>query len=151
VTLYPIKKKDYNSNPFIGSAWNILKMGLSDAYALTIFGYSAPVSDIEAVRVLKEAWGNNRRRNLVQIEVIDIKKEAELLKTWGDFIHTHHYDIRQTFCESWIYRHPRRTCEAIWNQTQENVFLDPNSPPQGVALSDLQEWFLRFKEPEQRQ
>jgi len=53
---------------------------------LTIFGYSAPKSDVEAIELMKGAWGDKYKRNLEQIEIIDVKEEAELSNTWDDSI-----------------------------------------------------------------
>lgn len=50
--LYPIGKKDYNSDRFIKSSWDNIKSLLEVAYMFTVFGYSAPTSDIEAVALL---------------------------------------------------------------------------------------------------
>lgn len=50
--LYPIKQKDYTSDPFIRSEWKGLQSALRHAYVFTIFGYSAPESDVEAIALL---------------------------------------------------------------------------------------------------
>jgi hypothetical protein len=55
--LYPIKKKNYQSEVAISKSWKTLQNALSVAYMVTIFGYSAPKSDVEAVAMLKTAWG----------------------------------------------------------------------------------------------
>lgn len=54
--LYLIKKKDYQSETAIAKSWKTLQNALSVAYMVTIFGYSAPKSDVEAVSMLKTAW-----------------------------------------------------------------------------------------------
>lgn len=61
------------------------KMGLD---MVTIFGYSAPKSDIEAVGMLKSAWGDPTERALEEIEIIDLRPEDELYSSWEEFIHT---------------------------------------------------------------
>ena len=40
--LYPIKKKNYNSNKYIASQWKNLQGALKEAFTFTIYGYSAP-------------------------------------------------------------------------------------------------------------
>ena len=55
--LFPIKNKDYSSDEAIAKSWKQLKNALERAYMVTIFGYSAPKSDAEAVAMLKQAWG----------------------------------------------------------------------------------------------
>lgn len=51
--LYPVRKKDYGSNLFISSQWEGLKEYISRAAVITIFGYSAPKTDTEAIKILK--------------------------------------------------------------------------------------------------
>jgi hypothetical protein len=139
--LYPIGKKDYASDPFIEAEWRGLRGALASAFAITIFGYGAPTSDVEAVALMKEAWGDTEERELEQTEIIDIRDEDDLTATWDPFIHTHHYDIRSAFSESWIAQHPRRTCEALWAQNLEARFVENNPLPDTENLSELQHWF----------
>ncbi|MDH5664870.1 MAG: hypothetical protein OEY10_01050 [Nitrosopumilus sp.] len=58
--LYPIKKKDYSKNSFIRGGWNFLKHCIKYTYMITIFGYSGPKTDAEAIEIMKDAWGNER-------------------------------------------------------------------------------------------
>ena len=55
--LFPIKKKDYASDTAIAKSWNALSNALEVAYMVTIFGYSAPRSDAEAIAMLKKSMG----------------------------------------------------------------------------------------------
>jgi hypothetical protein len=142
--LFPVKQKDYTSNDFIKTAWELLQMCLEHAYILTIFGYGAPTTDVEAIRLMREAWGPPATRNFEQIEIVDLKNAEILESTWKDFIHSHHYQVKSDFHESWIARHPRRTCEAMWNQTQECAFLDSNPPPRSANLRELHSWYGQF-------
>ena len=76
--LYPVGKKDYTSDVFIRGEWQSFKSFLEGAFLLTIFGYGAPKSDIEAVEAMKQAWGSVERRELEQTEIIDIRDKDEL-------------------------------------------------------------------------
>jgi hypothetical protein len=98
--LYPIGQKDYASDPFIAAEWTGLRGALASAFAITIFGYGAPASDVEAVALMKEAWGDTEKRELEQTEIIDIRSEDDLTQTWDPFIHTHHYDVHAGFSDS---------------------------------------------------
>ena len=106
----------------------------------TIFGYSAPKSDTEAIRLMKEAWGETHKRELEEVEIISTKDEDELRKTWDEFIHTHHYTVHDNFYESFISKHPRRTCEAMWNQLMECKFISDNDLPKDLTFPDLYSW-----------
>jgi len=150
--LYPINKKDYSLDPFIRGEWAGLRMYLERAYMLTIFGYSAPQSDVEAIELMKGAWGDKYKRNLEQIELIDIKGEEELRKTWQDFIHTHHYNVTTDFYQSSIGLFPRRTCEAEWNYSmpEKPEFYPQNPIPKNLGFEELWEWYSPLIEAENK-
>ena len=122
--LYPVKEKDYHSNVFIRNSWNLLQDYLKKAYMVTIFGYSAPKSDKSAITMLKEAWGKVEERNFEEIEIIDIRSEDEVVKSWGDFIHTHHFSTHKNLFNSSLGKLPRRTCEATFDRLMNCNFLD---------------------------
>jgi hypothetical protein len=138
--LYPVTEKDYNSDPAIAAHWRNLKRALKQAYALTVFGYSAPKTDVEAIELLKDGWGTPESRELEEIEIIDIQNEDKLTDSWEPFIHSHHYTIRKSFYESYIAQHPRRSCEALWSQLMECMFLDSFTIPRTLDFQQLHEW-----------
>lgn len=121
--LYPIREKNYERNPYIASSWEQLSHYLENAYRLTIFGYSAPKSDKAAIDMLKKAWGKVSDRNLEEIEIIDIRPEDEVITSWEEFIHTHHYSVFDNFYDSALGRFPRRTCELLFDNTQGNMWI----------------------------
>jgi hypothetical protein len=139
--LYPVKRKGYNEDPFISREWKTLASALKNAFILTIFGYAAPQSDIEALELMAGAWGNVDSREFEQTELIDIKPEDELRANWARFIHTHHYDLRRSFHESWIGLHPRRSCEAAWQQFFGARFISTHPLPEASTLEELHAWF----------
>lgn len=121
--LYPIKNKNYESNPYIAISWKQLGQYLEHAYRLTIFGYSAPKTDKAAISMLKSAWGNVADRNLEEIEIIDIQSENEVVDSWSDFIHTHHYSVVDNIFKSALGKFPRRTCKLLFDNTQKNKWM----------------------------
>lgn len=118
--LFPIAHKDYNNNTIIKSQWDMLSFYLDFSYYLTIFGYSAPKSDVEAIEIMKKAWKGNESVNLAQIEVIDIKEREEIIKNWEEFTVGEHYGIRQSLKESWLWHFPRESGEALFDATLQN-------------------------------
>lgn len=151
--LYPIAQKDYQSGKYIASQMGELQTHLKSAFMVTIFGYGAPQSDVEAVRLLKNAWGNVNDRDMEQIEIIDVKDEDELDRTWRPFIHTHHRDIHTRagnppadFYDSWIANHPRRTGEAWANQYCFNYCIENNPVPRELGFEQLWSWFKKLTE-----
>ena len=146
--LYPIHQKNYNDNDFVIEAWDSLKAMLrkdSRSVRATIFGYGAPVSDVEAVNLLKAAWGTPDERAMEQFEIIDVVSEDELRKRWSGFIHSHHYDISDSYFGSSLAANPRRTCESYFNHYQaftiDEAFRSNNPVPQNFkTLEELWAW-----------
>lgn len=147
--LFPTRQKNYSDDPAIKKEWDGLRLVLGEAFMFTIFGYGAPDSDAEAVKLMKEAWGDVGQRNLEEIEIIDIKTEDELRETWSPFIHTHHYRTTDDFYHSWIAEHPRRTTEAMWAELMDARFVSKNTVPKNLDFPGLREWYLPLLEVEQ--
>jgi hypothetical protein len=79
-------KKDYAKIPDIKDAWDIFDDYLKRAICITIFGYSAPLSDIEARERIKEKIETNDSNELIDTQIIDIKPHEELEKTWYSIV-----------------------------------------------------------------
>lgn len=122
--LFPVKHKNYTSDEYIKGCWDATEYIIENSYMLTIFGYSAPSSDIEAVKLLKKAWGDLDKRQLEEVSVIDIISEDEILKKWNQFIYTHHYRYTNNFFHSYLGMFPRRSCETVFATVQLNVAPD---------------------------
>lgn len=139
--LYPVTHKNYTTDPFVEGAWAQVKASLKQAFAFTIFGYSAPETDVDAVSLLRDGWGGNEKRQLEEIELVNVTPEDQLLKSWEAFIHTHHYQYTNSFYETMIAQAPRRSCEAYWEQHMECVFLRSNQLPTDADWPELLAWF----------
>lgn len=122
--LYPVKEKDYKTNEYIKKCWEGIDYILSNSYMITIFGYSAPSSDVEAVGLLKKAWGEKENRQLEEVSVIDIIDEKEMLEKWDDFIYSHHYRYTNNFFDSYLGMFPRRSCETVFAMYSLNIPAD---------------------------
>lgn len=138
--LYPVKQKDYQADAAIAQHWKKFEEALQCAFAFTVFGYGAPKTDIEAVHLMKSAWGDASKRQLEQTEIIDVKNEDDLLDAWEPFINSHHYEVRDSFYDSYIAQFPRWSCEAIWNQFMECEFFAPHAFPRNASFPDLYDW-----------
>jgi hypothetical protein len=138
--LYPVKQKDYNSDPAISAHWKILEEALKSAWTITFFGYGAPKTDVEAVRLLRQGWGTAEERMMEETEIIDIRSESDLTSTWSPFIHSHHYQIHQSFYESSIAKHPRRSCEAVFQRVAMARFVEGTQFPKDFDFHQFRQW-----------
>jgi hypothetical protein len=141
--LFPVEKKNYSDDLFIAREWEALRDYLKAAFMLTVFGYSAPTTDVEAADLLKEGWGTPAQRNMEQMEIVNRpgSDHADLEATWQPFIHTHHFEIHDTFNESWMANHPRRSGEAYFNQYWRSQFIENNPVHNATDLAELIRWF----------
>ena len=138
--LYPVKQKQYQADPAIANHWRRLESALKSAWAITFFGYGAPRTDVEAIKLMKTAWGKIQARNLEETEIIDIRSESDLTSVWRPFIHSHHYRIRTSFYDSYIAKHPRRSGEALWQCLMEARFVEGANFPKDMDFLPLYKW-----------
>jgi hypothetical protein len=139
--LYPVRHKDYATDTFIASQWNVLKRGFKKAFMITIFGYSGPKTDREAILAMKDAWGSTDDRIMEQTSFITLQSDEEISVGWGEFIHSHHYERHESFYESWIANHPRRTGEAHFAQYYDAKFVENNPIPRYPVFSEIWNWY----------
>ena len=117
---------------------------------VTIFGYSAPTSDAEAVAMLKKAWGNVEDRKMEEIELIDIREEEAVIESWRQFIHTHHYSYHTSFFDTTLARCPRRSCEATFDRLMNCIWLDGSKGfKESMSFSDIDEKTYKLIEEEE--
>ena len=137
--LYPITKKNYSDNPFIENEWELLKIDLEKAMTLTIFGYSVPNTDKDAVDMMESAW-NRDNRFIERTEIIDIKNKADLRQQWSPFIVETYFDHCQHYYESRISEYARRSCEALFCQTFYGRRVESNPIPRDADFNGLISW-----------
>jgi hypothetical protein len=136
--LFPVKDKDYTSQPSIHSQWALLERELEEAYFVTIFGYSAPVTDAAAREALLRVWSKNKAREIA--EIIDIQPEEQLVSAWDDFIVRSHYIIGNTIMRAYSSWHPRRSCDALFAATMMNKPWKDDWLPEFENPVELREW-----------
>lgn len=146
--LYPVSDKNYSKDTFLSAEWKQLQNILEDAYFVTIFGYSAPITDVEAKELLLNVWTQNKILDLAQIEIIDIQNREGLTETWKDFIVRDNYGIYKSFFDTQMAYYPRRSCDAYAMATlQQNPWRE-NPLPKNCTLQELQKWILLLVEEE---
>lgn len=123
--LYPVEEKDYAKDDFIHSQWNQARDFIKRAFIITIFGYSAPRTDKEAMTIFTASWKRAEQERLVErVEVIDIRDREELARQWSSFSFFHHYDIRRSLFDSQLAHYPRRSCEALYHSGVKGKFVE---------------------------
>lgn len=138
--LYPISKKDYDQDPFITAEWKALEYYLDNSFILTIFGYSAPNTDVAAKEMMGKAWGNNSRFKLNEIEVIDIQPKTKVEKNWDNFTHSHHFAVFKNIKHSLAFLYARRSCEHWGDAIMQNYPWSERNIPLYKNLDKLQNW-----------
>lgn len=153
--LYPVDKKDYVSDAFVNGQWEQLSLEINKAKRISVFGYSAPKTDIEAIALLQKAWGTVESRSMEQFEIINSQSESSALESWKTFIHSHHYDYSTNYFDSSLALHPRRTVESYRHKILPNsiseFFQRGNPVPQNFnTLEELWEWHLPLIKAERK-
>lgn len=138
--LYPVENKNYSADKTINDEWEILRHYFKISLYVTIFGYSAPDSDVDAKKLMLDASMKNRSREFYELEIIDIKTEEEVEETWYDFIHSHHYSVIDNLKKSYLWYHPRRTTDAFFDAYLMNSPWDDNPFPLFNDIYEMHKW-----------
>jgi hypothetical protein len=121
---------------------------LERAYLVTIFGYSAPVTDVEARSLLLNKWMENPTREFAEIDIVDIRPREDIERSWADFFVRQHYGIFPDVRRTTSFRHPRRSCEAFAMATlQQDPWIENGLPPVR-RLEELHAWLHPLLEEE---
>jgi hypothetical protein len=138
--LYPVRNKNYTSEPFVAGEWAILGDFLHEGYMLTIFGYAAPSTDAAAVELMSHRWAENPTFELGQVNVVDIRPRRELEANWERFFCRDHYGFHRELRTTWLLRFPRRSCEALTMATLQQAPWRDNPFPRFETLAELHAW-----------
>jgi hypothetical protein len=147
--LFPVDQKDYNSDLFVKLEWDAAQHYSNLAYIFTVFGYSAPKTDVEARSLLKSAWTSSRVRSQSELEIIDVKSEQVLDEAWEEFQFSHHYRYHTSFSESLIGQRPRRSCELLFSWLLDVQWTETKPYPEFKTLDALHDWITPLIEEEE--
>lgn len=150
--LYPIGKKDYNSMSIIKNEWNIAKDVLSRAAGITVYGYGAPVTDIEAVELMKSASSISQMKDIAPFTIINLaSNEEEQRKKWSDF-----YDVKMmlycnSFEETILWNNPRVSLETLFDSILKGQPRTEEKPFKKYStLKELQDFVKTITEFDMR-
>ena len=147
--LFPVTDKDYDSDPVIREEWDALRHALDDAYFVTVFGYSAPVTDVAARSIMMNAFSSSRLREFSEVEIIDRRNRDGIEAAWEDFFFSHHYGIFDSFEHSQICRHFRRSCDAFAMASLQCHPVPENRPAGILSVEELRHFAVPLYQEEQ--
>ena len=146
--LYPITTKNYAQNNTLKINWERFERHLSGAYQFTIFGYSGPRTDEEAMSIMKKAWKEKNEKLLADTTIISTTTNDEVYEHWKPFFHSHYFDLVDNFYKSSIAMYPRRGFEVSWQNNLEADFVEENPIPKDLDFPALWSWYHQFAEAE---
>lgn len=116
--LYPVEHKNYRKQEFISKQWEIFEHYVSNAALITIYGYSAPKTDVEAIDILKKAFarlGTPRYLDIIEIVEHPNFDEKDISDAWFDLseMARGHLQLRRSIFDSYMFRNPRRSLEFL--------------------------------------
>ncbi len=148
--LYPVRNKRYSdSGDYMNAQWENARGYFRNALIFTVFGYSAPSSDAEAMRLLNSAWDERGDRLVEHVEIIDrpnleSDESQQIQNRWQSFVHYHHVIMWGSFEESLLSRFPRRTCESFIQASTRGLPSEIASVPRVDELEEIQQWYGRI-------
>ncbi len=142
--LYPIRHKNYSKDTVISTFWHNLRTWLKRGYMFTIFGYSKPTTDTEAVALMRKAWGEPDKRAAEQIAIIDVLDSNTLRERWEDFICREHYASFKSWYHSYLAKHPRRSCDAFFDAYMQGKPRLESPIPKDASWEELDNWLKPY-------
>lgn len=126
--LFPVRQKDYSSHPTINTQWLQFEEMIKRAGLLTIFGYNAPDTDVDAIHRMKNAF-STESKFFHEIEVVDIGDQSKIEKKWsyfGERAHWHFKVVVRSFFNTYLAEFPRRSIEGYYKRNLEGWWGKPN-------------------------
>jgi len=150
--LYPIKNKDYHKDKYIEKAWDTFQDRLHKSFMLTIFGYSGPKSDTEALSRLN-SWFLIKGKNGIKSDINNYKQltiinpEKDILNSFRELLNVpqipltegikDYVEVLTDFWDenNWLLTWPRLTTEGYTLTQYEGEF--PQKWPITIEKNNL--------------
>lgn len=148
--LYPTGKKDYETKPIIRNEWLVAQDFLKRAAGLTIFGYGAPVSDISAIKLLKEAFSISNTKEICPVTIVNLLSvKDEQLDKWNAFYDKSMICYVEKFQDTILWQNPRVSLETLFDAIlQQHPREKTKSFNEFHSLVDLQNFVSTITEYE---
>lgn len=141
--LYPIGQKDYKNEEVIANEWNVAQLYLSRCAGLTIWGYSAPVTDASAVELLKDAFEESRTKRICPVTIINLTSvKNEQMDRWGAFYDSSMIVYKERFQDTILWRNPRVSLEALFDAILQQHPRENEKPFQDFQSIEALQQFI---------
>ncbi len=146
--LFPIHKKNYYDNSIIENEWKVAKDYLSRAAGITVFGYGAPETDIEAYNLLKESYKKSNITTIAPFSIINLKSEEETQKKkWSEIYDDRMFLFSCSFKDSNLWTSPRVSLEHLFDAIlQQQPRSNTKSYQDFETLEELQRFVQSINE-----
>lgn len=146
--LFPVHRKNYYDGEIIQNEWAEAKRVLSTAAGVTVFGYSAPETDLEAYGLLKDSYKMSNIATIAPFSIINLREtEVEQRSKWSDIYDKHMVTFHETFRESILWSAPRVSLENLFDAIlQQQPRADVKSFRDFETLEELQEFVKTITE-----
>ena len=140
--LYPVHKKNYYDGSIIESEWRRAREYLKHAMGLTIFGYGAPETDIEAYNLLIENYKISNAIRIAPFTIINLPAvEKEQKSKWEQIFDQHMISYVNSFKDSILWYSPRVSLEVLFDAIlQQRPRSNIQSYRDFSSLAELQEF-----------
>lgn len=114
--LFPVEKKSYSDKSIIQGEWYRAQWFLSRAAGITVFGYGAPDTDVEAIALMKNAYTESKIKQIAPFVIINLpSEEQEQKKKWKRFFSSQMVLYCTSFEDSMLWRNPRVSLETLFD------------------------------------
>ncbi|SFG47096.1 hypothetical protein [Enterocloster clostridioformis] len=146
--LFPVHKKNYYDGEIIQNEWTVAKKYLSIAAGITVFGYGAPETDVEAYNLLKDSYKASNITTIAPFSIINLKiAEEEQRKKWSDIYDKHMVTFHETFQDSLLWQAPRVSLETLFDAIlQQRPRANTKSFQEFETLRELQSFVKTITE-----
>lgn len=138
--LYPVHKKNYYDNGIIQNEWQVAQTYLSRAAGITVFGYGAPETDIEAFNLLRDSYKKSNIDTIAPFTIINLaKEEVEQKKKWSAIYDERMFLYATEFSDSLLWTAPRVSLEYMFDAIlQQQPREDTKTYEKFATLVELQ-------------
>lgn len=148
--LFPIGKKDYQSNPVIGYQWKLARDYLSRAAGITVYGYGVPETDKEAYLLMKEAYQKSNVKDIAPFTIVNMISQKDVqIQKWKELLDDRMVLYAEHFEETDLWRNPRVSLESLFDAIlQQHPRSREKSFRKFDTMAELQDYVKTIKEYE---